>query len=668
MEVASLLRPDSSARPFALANGPVLRLRLIGTMEATAPGGASVLPPSRKTRALLAVVALSAPRPVSRVRLADLLWGRRPELQARASLRQEIHRLTEALEPLGVEVLRVTRDHLALWPGLVWTDVGELREATAADPAPLALMTGLLLDGLDGADSAFDAWLRAERERLGDHVRSLAELRLGAQVEPQEVIAAARQLLTIDRAHEGAWRALMRAYAARGERGMAIEAYERCRATLGAVSDATPSEETEALLVELRRSVAAHGYSAESAAILHRAPGPRIAVLPLQPIGSADAELGIAIAEEITSALSRLGGVCLVAPPQYTAEPGLPRENTPSGRRRLGTDLVVEGTLQRRGRQLRVLLRLLDLRAGDHVAWTRRFDDHADDPLALQDEIAAATAAELDSFISLIEARRVGQGDPSGQAADELLLRAVPTMLRLERGSFEEAGRLLHAARAREPSHAAAHAWHALWHALQVTQGWAVDPVTAAARAGALAERAVRLDPSDARVLAIAGQVQAGMRRRSRDALALFDRSLVRNPSLAMAWALSGMALTCLGQLNEAERQLERYKVLSPLDPYAGLLDLGLIAGALLRHDHARAAILGRHASDLNSNFRPVLKFTLAALGHLGRRQEAALVLRRLMAIAPGLSIGGFLATSPFDRPADTEHVAEGLRLGGLPE
>jgi len=667
MEVANLQRPDLSARPITATHAPALRLRLIGTMEAATSTGASVLPPGRKTKALLAVVALFAPRPVSRAKLADLLWGRRPELQARASLRQEIHRLGEALEPLGTEVLHVTRDHVALWPGLVWTDVGELREASGADAAPLALMNGTLLDGLDGVDATFDAWLRAERERLGDHVRGLAELRLGAQVEPEAVITAARQLLTIDRAHEGAWRALMRAYAARGERGMAVEAYERCRVALATVRDATPSAETEALLAELRRSsVGQAGHAVEAAQPSSRPAAPRIAVLPLQPIGSADSEFGVAIAEEITGALARLSSVCLLAPPRQPAEPD-PLRASPSARRRLDTDLLIEGTLQRRGRHLRVLLRLLDLRAGDHVVWTRRFDDQADDPLALQDEIAAGTAAELDSFIALIEARRAAQGDPSHQSASDLLLRAVPVMLRLERSAFQDAGRLLQAAREREPANAAAHAWHALWYTFLVAQGWAADPVAAAARAGALAERAIRLDPGDARVLAIAGQVQGGMRRRPREALALFDRSLVRNPSLAMAWALSGLALTCMGELNDAERQLDRYKTLSPLDPFAGLLDLGLVANALLRHDHARAAVLGRQASELNSGFRPMLKFTVSALGHLGRRQEAALVMRRLMAIAPGLTVAGFLAGSPFDRAADTAHIAEGLRLAGLP-
>ncbi len=66
---------------------PVLvRLRLIGQMEAWTLTSESILPDRTKTRALLAIVALSAPRPVLRGKLAELLWSRRPEEQARASL------------------------------------------------------------------------------------------------------------------------------------------------------------------------------------------------------------------------------------------------------------------------------------------------------------------------------------------------------------------------------------------------------------------------------------------------------------------------------------------------------------------------------------------------------------------------------------------------------
>src|ERR1700752_2355813 len=113
-------RPSGHLTPPSAAGQVVVRMRLIGQMEAWTLTSENVLPAGRKTRALLAVIALSSPRPALRGRLAELLWGRRPEGQARASVRQEIPRLPESPAPAGPEGLMVTRDHLSLRPGVVW--------------------------------------------------------------------------------------------------------------------------------------------------------------------------------------------------------------------------------------------------------------------------------------------------------------------------------------------------------------------------------------------------------------------------------------------------------------------------------------------------------------------------------------------------------------------
>ncbi len=160
----------------------------------------------------------------------------------------------------------VTRDHVTLYPGRVWVDAAEVMSATPQNSAPLALLDGELLEDLHGIDAAFDAWLSTERERLRDRGRALAELILRDQNDPEAAIAAAQRLLEIDRAHEGAWRALMRTHAARGERGMAIQAYDRCRAALAELMDAAPSAETQKLLGEIR--------------------GPSSSRLPLRPLAT----------------------------------------------------------------------------------------------------------------------------------------------------------------------------------------------------------------------------------------------------------------------------------------------------------------------------------------------------------------------------------------------
>jgi DNA-binding SARP family transcriptional activator len=662
MDIGTLPRVTGLAQSPGVGTGPLVRLRLIGLMEASTASGLSVLPSGRKTRALLAMLALADPRPLLRARLAELLWSHRPEVQARASLRQEIHRLTEALAPFCSAVLRTTRDHLALKAGAIATDVGELYRPLPADRALSQLPTGILLEGLEGTDPAFDVWLAAERERLGDHVRGLAEARLNDQTSPEATIAAARQLIAIDRAHEGAWRALMRAHAARGERAMAIEAYERCCAALSASVDAGPSAETDRLLAEIRGTCP----SATRPTGKRRGRGPRVGVRPLAPIGGAEPQLAIGIAEEITAALARFPDFCVVSSPAL-GQGGAPGRDEEAFRHSLQLDLLLEGTLQRADSRVRALFRLLDLRDGDEVVWTRRFDGVSEDPLSLQDEIAAGVAAELDPVIMLLEARRARLNDIVDQSASDLLLRALPTIVRLEHGPFHEAGELLASAVAREPANAAAHSWYALWHWFWVGQGWAPFPAAALARSSALAERAIQLDKGDARSLAIAAHIRASVQRRACEAMTLFERAFLLNPNLAMTSALSGLALARIGDAAEAERHLERYKSLSPFDPWAFFFDTGFVITSLLRRDHARAAALGRHVSEMNPGFSDALKPYLAALGHLGRREEAALVRRRLLAIEPCFTIARFLGASPFDSPADTEHIAEGLGLAGVP-
>src|SRR5580698_3027550 len=580
----------------------VVRLRLIGQMEAWSLTSENVLPQGRKTRALLAVVALSAPRPALRGRLAELLWSRRPEEQARASLRQEIHRLLEALSMTGGEVLTVTRDHLSLRPGTVWVDVDEVMRATVEQPASLSLLEGDLLEDLDGIDPTFDAWLAAERERVRDKARSVAEALLRSQVEPEAAIPVAQRLLSIDRAHEGAWRALMRAHVVRGERGMAIQAYDRCRAVLADLLDAAPSPETQKLLAEIRGPAGSRmrprpaaprpvEEADEPLPILEpkttSAPargGAHVGMLPLQLIGTSDDEVHLAtgLAEEITTALARFRWMFVVSSTSL-ARFAMESRDEAAIRRTFGIDFLLDGTIQKERTRLRITLRLLDLRAGNQVVWARRFDRQAHDLLTLQDEIAAEVVAQIDPEILLIDRKRSSTRPPVDATAYDLVLRAIPLMWRMERTPFMQAGEHLARAIELEPDYAAAYAWYAYWHVFFVGEGWAENPRAMIEQAGTLAERAIVLDPFDARGLAVAGHVRAFLHHRLREAISLHERALSLNPNMAMAWALSACAYAYLGEPEEAERRNNHYKKLSPLDPHAFFYDTFFIYIHLLK-------------------------------------------------------------------------------------
>jgi tetratricopeptide (TPR) repeat protein len=186
--------------------------------------------------------------------------------------------------------------------------------------------------------------------------------------------------------------------------------------------------------------------------------------------------------------------------------------------------------------------------------------------------------------------------------------------------------------------------------------------------AGRFAERAIVLDPFDARALTIAGHVRAFLHRRLREAASLHERALSLNPNLAMAWALSAITCAYMGDPEEAERRNNRYKRLSPFDPHAFFFDGFFTVIHVLKRDYEAAVAAGRAVTQMNPSLSAGFKPYLAALGHLGRKQEANPALHRLIEIEPDFTIERFLASSPLEREADRRNLAEGLRLAGVPE
>ena len=148
----------------------MLRISLLGHMLAEDADGQSLLPRSRKTRAILAVLALAAPRPVLRSQLTGLLWSRRGKEQAFASLRQAVHELQVALGVHAIKVLRVDRNHLTLRDTGLWVDV-RMSTSVASGTDSSRSTRAPLLEDLYGLDPAFDHWLLEERERTRCRIR-----------------------------------------------------------------------------------------------------------------------------------------------------------------------------------------------------------------------------------------------------------------------------------------------------------------------------------------------------------------------------------------------------------------------------------------------------------------------------------------------------------------
>ena len=90
----------AGARPADDAHrGKTVRIQLFGPLSAMTFSGLNLAPRGRRAKFLLAALCVAAGKPVSRTRVAAMLWDRVPENQARASFRQALRELNLALSP-----------------------------------------------------------------------------------------------------------------------------------------------------------------------------------------------------------------------------------------------------------------------------------------------------------------------------------------------------------------------------------------------------------------------------------------------------------------------------------------------------------------------------------------------------------------------------------------
>src|SRR5262245_41534416 len=222
-----------------------LRLRVLGGFQLTGADGADLSPPGKKLRALVALLALAPAGGWPRERLTAMLWGDREDEQARGSLRQA---LAELRRSLGDEAIQSDRDTVSFNPGALHTDAQEFATLAAKEEVSqaVALYGGDLLDGVSLPDAQFGDWLLVERTRFHDMaVDALG--RLMAAQSAEAAAATAQRLLQLEPANEEAHRALMRHYAASGDRAHALRQFQLCRDALQRDLGVKPEAETERL-------------------------------------------------------------------------------------------------------------------------------------------------------------------------------------------------------------------------------------------------------------------------------------------------------------------------------------------------------------------------------------------------------------------------------------
>ena len=236
-----------------------LRIELLGGVAFRLASGANLTLPTRKSRLLLAYLALAQGRAQPRAKLMNLLWGDRSEPQARGSLRQELHALRQSLPGRSPAPPSIAGDSVALDPRAATVDAVVFESWPAAarrrlSSAPPRSTAGTCSRACRPGP-AFEEWLSIERQRL----RDVAVAALGKLLALEMSEARSRWPRRRDGGSglgpgpEETHRALMRLLARQGQRNAALRQYQLCRAALMRELGVEPEEATERLHRDLLR-------------------------------------------------------------------------------------------------------------------------------------------------------------------------------------------------------------------------------------------------------------------------------------------------------------------------------------------------------------------------------------------------------------------------------
>jgi adenylate cyclase len=330
----------------------------------------------------------------------------------------------------------------------------------------------------------------------------------------------------------------------------------------------------------------------------------------------------------------------------------------------LGVRYVLEGSVRKSGRRVRVTAQLIRADTNHHIM-AERYDRDLTDLFELQDEIVTTIAGAIEPEILKFERDRIADQPQHNEDAYEFYQHGMWHHYRHSKTDNIEAQAFFRRALAIDPYYPQAIAALAIAVCNSAYLGWAENAEGNYVDAFELAQRAVALDARYPNARFALAAVCMWTHRSDR-AMAEFQEAIKLNPSFAAAHVLFGQMHLYGGRPKEAIELAETGIRLSPSDPRL-FIWLPALAGAhyQLRH-YDQAVEIGRRSWTLNRNWPAGLRYVVAGLAQLGQVDEAQAPIDELKRLNANLAfVEGNLRRLFTDR-AGVDHILDGLRKAGL--
>jgi DNA-binding SARP family transcriptional activator len=646
-----------------------LSLEVLGEFALFDGYGKVLTLPTRKTRALLAYLAVNADKPQRRRQLMSLLWGDRGDQQARQSLNQALATIRKLASDQGETILEGGSDWVSLRSDAVEVDIARFRALSNDDPAQACeLYKGPLLNGLSLPDPAFDEWLTTTRSELHglacDTLERAAEAAASAG-NTDSAITFAQQLVRLDPLREDAHRRLIRLLYDNGDRAAAIRQYQTCVDTLEKELNVGPDATTRELFETISTDMTTSGRSASRRDSVGQSTRSLIAVLPFKNM-SADADLDVladGLVEDTIAGLERFHIVSVVSSTssnRYRVE----RPNARVIGAELGAAYLLEGSVRKAGKFIRISAQVIDV-ATDQSLWAQRYDRPLENPFDLQDEVSAGIIAAIEPVLinaELGKGRRTEPGFGRNAKASE----AAWHLYRFARDNNAKAISLLEEVIAENPDVPGRHEALARAHMYDVTFGWTTDPGYSINQAKEAVEKANELEPDDAYRLAVLAWTYAHSGDWAR-AIANIDRAIEIHPASAVPHGVKAWIFGHYGEPEIAIQSLEMMLARTTESPFVFQYLCGGALGHLALEHWDEAARLAETATVRRPNSLTGWVIQTVAHYHAGNEADAARRFLNLIELKPDMTEEWLRALLPIRSPDLKERIYTSLRALGLP-
>jgi TolB-like protein/Tfp pilus assembly protein PilF len=325
-----------------------------------------------------------------------------------------------------------------------------------------------------------------------------------------------------------------------------------------------------------------------------------IAVLPLENL-SGDPEqeyFADGMTEALITSLAKVGAIKVISRTSVMRYKGTSK-SIPEIARELNVDGIVEGSVFRADRQVRITVQLIEAATDQHV-WAESYEREMRDVLSLQNEVARAIINDVKGALTPQEQSRLATARPVDPDAYEACLKGRYHWNKFTVEGVNKSIEYFEQAIEEDPSYASPYAGLATSYMALGSEIGSLPPKEAAPKVKEAALTALEIDDTLAEAHASMAETKlrfdwdwAGAEREYRRAIEL-------NPNSAISRHLYSYFLMCMGRLDEA---ISEMGVALELDPLALLPNAVLGWYYLLGRRFEEAIVQTERTIELDPNF-----------------------------------------------------------------